>query len=40
VEPDIAVPFEVRYAGGADPQRERALEVMAERVREQPAGDR
>ena len=29
VAPDIAVPFDVRYAGGADPQREAAFAEMA-----------
>jgi carboxyl-terminal processing protease len=33
VEPDIVVPFDVRYSDGADPQLERALDVAAERVR-------
>lgn len=29
VEPDIEVPFDVRYADGRDPQLDRALEVLA-----------
>ena len=29
VEPDIAVPFDFRYAGGADPQRDAAFQEMA-----------
>lgn len=29
VEPDVAVPFDPRYAGGADPQLERALDVLS-----------
>jgi carboxyl-terminal processing protease len=29
VEPDIAVPFDVRYAGGSDPQLEKAVAVAA-----------
>jgi carboxyl-terminal processing protease len=29
VEPDVPVPFDIRYAAGVDPQRERALEVLA-----------
>ncbi|UCD76447.1 MAG: hypothetical protein JSV91_05880 [Phycisphaerales bacterium] len=33
VEPDIFVPFDVRYAAGVDPQRQRAIEVAAEEVR-------
>lgn len=32
VAPDIEVPFDFRYAGGADPQLERATEVLAGRV--------
>jgi carboxyl-terminal processing protease len=30
VEPDVAVPFELRFSAGADPRRERALELAAE----------
>ncbi|MBN8945325.1 MAG: PDZ domain-containing protein [Rhizobiales bacterium] len=33
VAPDIEVAFDRRYAGGADPQLERALSVLAERLR-------
>lgn len=29
VEPTIAVPFDIRYAAGADPQRDRALQELA-----------
>jgi len=29
VEPDVAVPFDVRYAAGEDVQLERALELLA-----------
>jgi carboxyl-terminal processing protease len=29
VEPDVAVPFDPRYAAGADPQLERALDVLS-----------
>jgi carboxyl-terminal processing protease len=32
VEPDILVPFDPAYAAGADPQRDRALEVAADLV--------
>jgi carboxyl-terminal processing protease len=30
VEPDVAVPFELRFSAGADPRRERALALAAE----------
>lgn len=30
VEPDIEVPFSLEYAQGADPQKERAIEVAIE----------
>ncbi|QCI67095.1 S41 family peptidase [Phreatobacter stygius] len=33
VVPDIAVAFDRRYADGADPQRERAIGLLAERLR-------
>ncbi len=29
VEPTIPAPFDPRYAGGADPQRDRALDELA-----------
>jgi carboxyl-terminal processing protease len=29
VDPDIAVPFDFRYAGGRDPQLDRALDLLA-----------
>ena len=32
VEPDVEVPFSLPHAGGRDPQRERALEVLWERI--------
>ncbi len=35
VEPDISVPFDCRWAAGADPQRDRALAVAAQEVRKQ-----
>ena len=35
VEPDIEVPFVVEYAQGADPQKERAIEVALEAVNQQ-----
>jgi carboxyl-terminal processing protease len=35
VEPDIQVPFDCRYAAGADPQRDRAIAVAAHEVRKQ-----
>lgn len=34
VEPDIAVPFDFRYANGADPQFEAAVDEMASRLSE------
>jgi C-terminal processing protease CtpA/Prc len=34
VEPDIAVPFDFRYADGADPQLDAALGEMAKRLSE------
>jgi carboxyl-terminal processing protease len=33
VTPDVEVPFDLRYAAGADPQLEKALEVAAGRAR-------
>ena len=35
VEPDIEVPFVVEYAQGADPQKERAIEVALEAMNQQ-----
>jgi carboxyl-terminal processing protease len=35
VTPDITVPFSVEYAQGADPQKERALAVALEAVKQQ-----
>ena len=32
VAPDIEVPFDIRYAAGKDPQLERAIEVLLERL--------
>lgn len=32
VAPDVEVPFDIRYAAGADPQLERAVEVLLERL--------
>lgn len=32
VEPDVAVPFDVRYADGRDPQRDAALALLARRL--------
>ncbi len=32
VQPDVAVPFDVRYAAGRDPQRDAAVTLMAERL--------
>ena len=34
VEPTIPVPFDPRYANGADPQRDRALEALARRLKD------
>ena len=34
VMPDIEVPFDVRYADGADPQFDRAVEEMGRLLRE------
>ncbi|MSO71918.1 MAG: peptidase S41 [Alphaproteobacteria bacterium] len=31
VSPDIDVPFDIRYAGGKDPQLERALDILSKR---------
>lgn len=33
VTPDIQVPFQLEYAQGKDPQKERAIEVLAEAIR-------
>jgi C-terminal processing protease CtpA/Prc len=30
IEPDLTVPFDIRYAAGADPQREAAVEAMVD----------
>jgi carboxyl-terminal processing protease len=40
VAPDIAIPFDLRYASGADPQRDRAVKEAAEvlRAKEPSAG--
>ena len=35
VEPDLEVPFTLAYAQGADPQKERAIEVALESIRQQ-----
>ncbi len=32
VQPDVAVPFDVRYAGGRDPQRDAAVALMSKRL--------
>ena len=32
VEPDVAVPFDVRYADGRDPQLDAATALMAKRL--------
>ena len=32
VEPDVAVPFDVRYAAGSDPQLDAATALLAERL--------
>jgi carboxyl-terminal processing protease len=34
VTPDVAVPFDVRYAAGADPQMDRAMAVLGQRLAE------
>ena len=33
VQPDIAVPFDVRYADGADPQRDAAMALLTQTAR-------
>jgi carboxyl-terminal processing protease len=33
VTPDVSVPFSLEYAAGADPQKERAIEVAIEKVK-------
>ncbi len=38
VEPDVAVPFDVRYAAGRDPQRDAATALMAARLAEEGGG--
>jgi carboxyl-terminal processing protease len=30
VTPDVTVPFDIRYAAGADPQREAAIEALVD----------
>ena len=38
VTPDVAVPFDVRYAAGRDPQRDAAIEEMVEQPRRRGGG--
>ena len=38
VQPDVAVPFDVRYAAGRDPQLDAATALMAERLSARAAG--
>jgi len=40
VAPDIEVPFDFRYADGADPQLDRALEVLSRQTPEKKKGVR
>ncbi len=38
VQPDVAVPFDVRYAAGADPQLDAATSLLAERLEQGGSG--
>ena len=39
VQPDIEVPFDVRYCSGRDPQLDRAIEYLAEKLTENERAD-